>query len=171
MSGWDAPTGSRASREEPEESGGPDERGYQPDQPTVGYHAARGGESPLRAGRRGLPGYDQAQSYDQPTDYENGSGYAPGSGYPSGAGYGQGPGYGQQPGFGSGSQSPLGSGPRRSIGPGPQLPSSEGTRPSWSGTEERQAFHSPQTYGGQQGYGSQGYGPDQGEPQPGSSDR
>src|ERR1035441_1575909 len=189
MSGWDAPTGSRASREEPEESGGPDERGYQPDQPTVGYHAARGGERPLRAGRRGLPGYDKAQSYDQPTDYENGSGYAPGSGYPSGAGYGQGSGYGQQPGFGSGSQSPLSSGPqrsiapgpqnpasadtqrviapgaqapvgpppgsapRRAIGPGPQLPSSEGTRPSWSGTEERQAFHSPQTYGAQQGYG------------------
>src|ERR1019366_7722121 len=146
MSGWDAPTGNRASREEPDESGGPDEQGYQPDQPTVGYHAARGGESPLRAGRRGLPGYDQAQSYDQPTDYENGSGYAPGSGYPSGAGYGQGPGYGQQPGFGSGSQSPLSSGPQRSIAPGPQNPASLASRTARPGRDldsEQPGEHAP----------------------------
>ncbi len=98
MSGWDAPTGSWDSGAEPEGSGS-DDPGYQQSQqsqPTGGYHAAPGGEAILRAGRRGLPGYDQAQGYDQS------------AGYDQAAGYGSGPsraeqqytdqGYGQQPG-------------------------------------------------------------------------
>jgi hypothetical protein len=118
MSGWDAPTGSWDSGEEPEGSRS-DDQGYQQTQPTGGYRAASG-EGSLRAGRRGLPGYEQAQDYDQPGGYDQGEGVA----YPaygqqeaspsawSGAGaqdyatqaYGQqrpgDAGYGQQPGTG-----------------------------------------------------------------------
>ncbi len=83
MSGWDAPTGSWDSPQEPDESGGLDEQGHQQGEPTGGHRTVRGGEGRLRVGRRGLPGYDQAQSYDQ----------APGE-------YGQGPDYGQPPGYG-----------------------------------------------------------------------
>src|SRR5262252_10048418 len=110
MSGWDAPTGNWNSRQEPDEANGPDEQGYQQDQSTGGYRAVRGGEGRLRAGRRGLPGYDQAQSHDQATiAYDQESGYGSGAGYGQQPGYGQAPGYGQgtspQPSFGSGSGS------------------------------------------------------------------
>jgi hypothetical protein len=147
MSGWDAPTGSWDAREEPEETNGPGEQGYQQDQSTAGHGAARGGERPLRAGRRGLPGYDQAEAHDQAEAYEgssygsgsgygNASGYGGGSGYGSESGYGPGTGYGQQPvyepvtgsgqqpSFGSGTQAPgtPSSAPRRAIAQGPQRP-------------------------------------------------
>ena len=80
MSGWDAPTGSWDSPQEPDESGGPDEQGYQQGEPTGGYHTVRGGEGMLRAGRRGLPGYEQAQNYDQGTaGHDQGYGRLPGS--------------------------------------------------------------------------------------------
>ncbi len=117
MSGWDAPTGSWDSRQELDE---PDEQGYQQGEPTGGYRALGSGEGRLRAGRRGLPGYEQAQHYDQPT-----------VGYDQGRDYGQPPGYGSQPGYGStgpltpldsGPSGPFSSGPRRAIGSGPQVP-------------------------------------------------
>jgi hypothetical protein len=134
MSSWDAPTGSWGSQE-PDETGGPDEQGYQQGEPTGGYRTL-GGEGRVRAGRRGLPGYEQAQSYDQAA-----------SGYGQGPGYGQEAGYGQQPDYGPGAgyrpeASPprdsgpaggqmvrygqhradepgFGSGPQRGAGPGP----------------------------------------------------
>ena len=105
MSGWDAPTGSWDSRPEPDESGGPDEQGYQQGEPTGGHRAVRGGEGRLRAGRRGLPGYEQAQNYDQTAGDLR-------PGYDQGPGYGQPPGYGQQ-GYGPGS-----TGPQPSFGSG-----------------------------------------------------
>src|SRR5437763_15501876 len=108
MSSWDAPTGSWDSREEPDESGGPDEQGYQQGEPTGGYRTMRGGEGRVRAGRRGLPGYDQAENHDQGT-----AGY--GQGYGQDAGYGQQPGYRQQPGYG---QQP-GDGRQPGYGPHP----------------------------------------------------
>jgi hypothetical protein len=77
MSGWDAPTGSWDSGDEPEGSRS-DDQGYQQTQPTGGYQAARG-DGVLRTGRRGLPGYDQAQNYDQAAGYERGES----GGYPA----------------------------------------------------------------------------------------
>jgi hypothetical protein len=68
MSGWDAPTGSWDSGEEPEGSRSHDQ-GYQQAQPAGGYRTSRG-DGTLRAGRRGLPGYDQAQNYDQTAGYD-----------------------------------------------------------------------------------------------------
>src|SRR5580704_12444939 len=65
MSGWDAPTGNWDAGDEPEAPGS-DDQGYQQTQST-GAHRATRGESILRAGRRGLPGYDQSGGYDQPT--------------------------------------------------------------------------------------------------------
>src|SRR6266702_3606421 len=107
MSSWDAPTGSWDSHQEPDESGGPEEQGYEQGEPTGGYRTARGDEGRMRAGRRGLPGYEQAQHYDQPTvAYDQGSGYGQQAGYGQQPGYGDGPGNGagsgQQPGFESG---------------------------------------------------------------------
>ena len=134
MSGWDAPTGSWDKREEPEEPNGPGEQGHQQDQSTAGHRAPRGSEGPLRAGRRGLPGYDQAEAYDQAAGYDSGSGYGGVSGYGPGPGYGQQSVYepvtgsGQQPSLGSGPQAPgppantPSSGPRRAIAPGPLRP-------------------------------------------------
>ncbi|MGH3198619.1 MAG: hypothetical protein ACRDNT_22485 [Streptosporangiaceae bacterium] len=148
MSGWDAPTGSWDSRQEPDESGGPDEQGDQQGEPTGGYRTVRGGEGRLRAGRRGLPGYDQAQNNDQTTaGHDQGSGYGEQGhgeqgygqqgygqqGYGQ-QGYGQ-QGYGQQ-GYGSGAgpeqmvrygQRPadepaFGSGSQDALGSGPQRP-------------------------------------------------
>src|SRR5260370_18247333 len=92
MSGWASPTGSWDSGPEPEGSGS-DDQGYQQSQPTGGHRTIRGNEGILRTGRRGLPGYDQAQNYDPS------SGYDPGSGYGQQPGYGQEAGYGQQPGY------------------------------------------------------------------------
>src|SRR5260370_39672188 len=138
MSGWDAPTGSWDSRQEPDEAGGPDDQGYQPGEPTGGHRNVRGGDGRPRAGRGGLPGYEQAQNHDQATaDYDQGPDYRQGSGHGQ-QGHGQ-QGYGQQgygsgtapqPGFGSGTggqmvrygqrqadEPPHGSGPH---GPGPQ---------------------------------------------------
>ena len=42
MSSWDAPTGNWGSREEPDESGGPDEQDYQQGEPTGGYRTMSG---------------------------------------------------------------------------------------------------------------------------------
>jgi hypothetical protein len=68
MSGWDAPTGGSWDSGEEPEGARSDDQGYQQAQPAGGYRAARG-DGILRAGRRGLPGYDQAQNYDQPAGY------------------------------------------------------------------------------------------------------
>ena len=126
MSSWDAPTGNWDASEEPEERSGPD-------QSTSGQWAPRGTEGPHRAGRRGLPGYDQAETDEQAAGYGSGSGYGS-SGYGPGSGYGQQPVYepvtggGQQASFGSGPgapappQNPSSSAPRRAIAPGPQRP-------------------------------------------------
>jgi len=120
MSGWDAPTGSWDSRQEPDEAGGPDDQGHQPGEPTGGYRTVRGGDARLRAGRRGLPGYEQAQNYEQGPDYGQ-------QGYGSGTG-GQMVRYGQretdESRFGSGQHGtvgvgPHGTGPQRAMGSGP----------------------------------------------------
>src|SRR5947208_9374608 len=83
MSSWDAPTGNWDSRPEPDEatgSGGPGEQGYQQGEPGGGHHA-RGDQGRLRAGRRALPGYEQAQHSDQAAGaYDQGAGYGQGSG-------------------------------------------------------------------------------------------
>src|SRR5579864_7267949 len=101
MSSWDTPTGGWDSHQEPDESGGPDELGYQQGEPAGGHRAGRSGDGRLRTGRRGLPGYDQAQNHDQGTaEYDQGSGYGQETGYGPGAGYGQQPGYGSGPGYG-----------------------------------------------------------------------
>ena len=91
MSGWDSPTGSWDSGSEPEGAGSDDQR-YQPSQSAAGYRTLRGSDGVLRTGRRGLPGYDQAQEYDQPPGYDQSSGYD------QGQDYGQLPGYAQQSG-------------------------------------------------------------------------
>jgi hypothetical protein len=147
MSGWDSPTGSWDSGPEPEGSGS-DDQGYQQSQPTGGYRTVQGGEAVLRAGRRGLPGYDQAQGYDQPQGYAPGSGhgqehgysqehgYGPGSGYGQEAGYGPGSGYGQDQGYGPqsgrGQQSGYDAGtspaPVMRYGQGPQDPLGGGSQ-------------------------------------------
>jgi hypothetical protein len=137
MSSWDAPTGSWDSRQEPGDTGGPDEQGYQQGEPTGGYRTL-GGEGRVRAGRRGLPGYDQAQNHEQAA-----SGYGQGPGYGQEAGYGQQPGYGAPgPGYASGPQDTLGSGPQRSTGSGPL--SSPPARGSQSGFDPLTA---PGTFG------------------------
>ena len=115
MSSWDAPTGNWDASEEPEETSRP---GYQQDQSTGGQRAPRGSEGPLRAGRRGLPGYDQAETLDQAAGYDSGSG--------SGSGYGPGSGYGQQPVY----EPVTGSGQQPSLGSGPQAPASPRNAPS-----------------------------------------
>ena len=94
MSGWDSPTGSWDSGPEPEGSGS-DDQGYQQSQPTGGHRTIRGHEGTLRAGRRGLPGYDQAQDYDESSGYDQAQNYDQSSGYDQGSGYGQRPSYGQ----------------------------------------------------------------------------
>src|SRR6266700_995841 len=98
MSSWDAPTGSWDSRQEPDEAGRPEEQGYQQGEATGGYRTMRGGEGRLRAGRRGLPGYEQAENHDQ--GYGQDAGYGQQPGYGQESGYGQQSGYGQ-PGYGS----------------------------------------------------------------------
>ncbi len=177
MSGWDAPAGSWDSRQDP---GEPDEQGYQQGEPTGGHHAPGGGEGRLRAGRRGLPGYEQAQNYDQPT-----------------VGYGQPPGHGTPPGYGStgpfrpldsgpsgtfrpldsGPSGTFSSGPRRAIGSGPQTPqvpqATPGSGPQGAvgyseaatrayrqyGADEPARPDWPGGQGSDQGYGAQpGYG-------------
>src|SRR5260370_42221446 len=112
MSSWDGPTGGRDSRQEPDESGVPDEQGFQQDEASGSYRTMRGGEGRLRSGRGSLPGYDQAQNYDQAT-----AGY--GQGYGD-QGYGQDAGYGQQPGYGAGQGFRPDTGPQPGHGPGPR---------------------------------------------------
>src|SRR6516225_932457 len=114
MSSWDAPTGSWDSRREPDESGEPDEQSYQHGESTGEYRTVPGDEGRPRAGRRGLPGYEQAQNHDQ------------GSGYGQEPSYGQQPGYGQrpadEPAFGSGGQGSFGSDPLTApLAQGPQV--------------------------------------------------
>src|SRR5580704_17031691 len=107
MSSWDAPTGNWDSRQEPDESGRPEDQGYEPGEPTDGYRTMRGGEGRPRVGRRGLPGYEQAENHDQGTaGYDQG--YGQNAGYGQQPGYEQEPGYGHQPGYGqqSGGQQP-----------------------------------------------------------------
>src|SRR6202044_2349405 len=99
MSGWDSPTGSWDPGPQPEGSGSYDQ-GYQQSQPTGGHRTIRGNEGVLRAGRRALPGYDQAQSYDQSSGYDQRPGYDQGPGYDQRPGYDQEPGYDQRPGYG-----------------------------------------------------------------------
>src|SRR3984893_14330093 len=100
MSSWEAPTGNWDSRQEPDEPGRPEDQGYEPGEPTDGYRTMRGGDGRLRTGRRGLPGYEQAENHDQGTaGYDQG--YGQNAGYGQQPGYGQQSGYGQQPGYGS----------------------------------------------------------------------
>ncbi len=192
MSGWDAPAGSWDSRQELDE---PDEQGYQQGEPTGGYRALGGGEGRLRAGRRGLPGYEQAQHYDQPA-----AGYDQGRDYGSPLGYGS---TGPLMPLDSGPSSPLSSGPlssgplssspRRAIASGSQTPqvpqATPGSGPQGAvgygeaatgayrqyGADEPASPGWPgdQGYGAQPGYGQQDYGQgygaqDYGQPASGS---
>src|SRR5262245_14159392 len=127
MSSWDAPTGSWDSRREPDESGEPGEQDYQHGESTGEYRTMRGGEGRPSAGRRGLPGYEQAQNYDRGPGYGQETGYGQQPGYGAGPGYGQEPGYGQAPGGGQmgrygrrpAEQPAFGSGAQGSFGPDP----------------------------------------------------
>ncbi len=171
MSGWDAPTGSWDSRPELDESSGPDEQGYQQGEPAGGHRAVRGGEGRLRAGRRGLPGYEQAQNYDQTAG-------AQGPGYGEPPGYGQqgyGPGTGPQPSFGSGSdagqmvrygQGVVGYG-EGATAAYRQYGADDSSRSGWSDAGDQQGYGDRQGYGYQPGYGDRpGY-----SDQPGYGDR
>ena len=170
MSGWDAPTGSWDARQEPDESGGPDEQGYHPGEPTGGYRTMPGGEGRVRAGRRGLPGYDQAQDQDQATirpDQAPGHGQAPGYGYA--------PGYGQPSGYGpaSGPQPPSavpGPGPHDVFGRDEAVtgahrePGAADAPPfGWPDARGQQDYGGRPVYGSppgyQRGYGQQDAGP------------
>jgi hypothetical protein len=131
MSGWDAPTGNWDSGDEPE-GPGPEDQGYQQTQPT-GAHRATRGEGILRAGRRGLPGYDQAQNYDQPGGYAG----------PQNAQASQGPPVLRRAiESGSGSAEPY---DRGSGGAYPSYGAQEASPMAWSGVDE-------------QGYGTQAFG-------------
>jgi hypothetical protein len=144
MSGWDAPTGSWDPPEDTEGSGGSDDQAYQQSQPTVGYRTARGGEGILRAGRRGLPGYDQAQAYEQS------------AGYDQGPDYGQAREYGQAPDYGEGS----GYGATGATGYEPPTGPSQSARsaqPGWVGLDD-QPDYGTQSFGQQGGFGDAGYG-------------
>jgi hypothetical protein len=166
MSGWDDPTGGWDSGEEPEGARS-DDQGYQQTQPTGGYRPA-GSEGILRAGRRGLPGYDQAQNYDQSAGY----GYEPGTAQTA-----QGPSAFRRT---SGSD-PLTAGgyDRGQSADYPAYGSQEASATGWSGADDQdytQAFHPQQSadagYGslpgtgqdyrtqalGQSGYDQPGYG-------------
>ena len=137
MSGWDAPTGHWDPGDEPEGSGSPDQ-GYQQTQPT-GAHRATRGEGVLRAGRRGLPGYDQAESHDQPGAYDQPGGYADPQDTPAS----QGPPVPRRAiGSGSGSAEPYDQG---STGAYPSYGAQEASPMAWSGVDD-------------QGYGTQGFG-------------
>jgi hypothetical protein len=147
MSGWDAPTGSWDSGEEPEGSRSEDQ-GYQQTQPTGGYRAASG-EGSLRAGRRGLPGYEQAQDYDQPGGSDQGDGLA----YPA---------YGQQEASPS-AWSGAGAQDYATQAYGQQRPGDAGygQQPGTGQDYRTQAFGPPgsdQPGYGQQDYGQQDYG-------------
>lgn len=180
MSSWDAPTGSWDSGAEPEDSGS-DDRGYQQSQPAGGYRTAGGGDGFLRAGRRGLPGYDQAQSYEQSVGYDQRTGYDQGAGHDQGAGGGSGSSWGQQPGYGEGSgyRSQTGYGPESQVDAGartlqpPQLPQGQADpRSAWAGVDDPSGYgarafgqqqhtepgHGQQPSAGQDAYGQQGYG-------------
>src|ERR1700734_108552 len=119
MSGWDSPTGSWDPGPQPEGSGSYDQ-GYQQSQPTGGHRTIRGNEGVLRAGRRALPGYDQAQNYDQFSGYDQSSGHDQSSGYDQGSGYGPVRAYGSQPGYRADPRDPLGTSPQPPIASGPQ---------------------------------------------------
>jgi len=179
MSGWDAPTGNRDSGDEPEAPGSGDQ-GYQQAQST-GAHRATRGEGILRPGRRGLPGYDQAQAYDQPGGYDQPTGAYPSYGAQeqspmawSGAddqGYGtqafsqQDPG-GQDFGTQAFGQQAYG---RQDSDPGAQSYQNEGTYPQqgfepsgysqggYADQSHADQGHAPSGYG-QDGYGQNGYG-------------
>jgi hypothetical protein len=150
MSGWDAPTGSWDPGPEPEGPGS-DDPGYQqsqPSQPTGGDRAAPAGEGILRAGRRGLPGYDQAQGYDQS------------AGYDQAAGYGSGPSWAEQPSYaeGSGYRWQAGYGTQQASGPQQYTDQGYGQQPG-AVRDYRQDFYGQDAYG-QQSYEQQGYGQD-----------
>ena len=163
MSGWDTPTGSWDSGEEPEGSRS-DDQGHQQTQPAGGHRAASG-EGILRAGRRGLPGYDQAQNYDQSGGYDQGT-----------AAYGSGAGAQQADAAGSGSQTVqtpeessvfrrtietdsqgAGGYDRGESGDYAAFGSQEASPAAWSGPDDQdyatQAYRAQQT--GDGGYGQQ----------------
>jgi hypothetical protein len=185
MSGWDAPTGSWDPGADPEDSG-PDDQGYQQSQPAGDHRTARGGEGFLRAGRRGLPGYDQAQSYEQSAGHDQGPGYDQRSGYESGSSWGQqpssgegsdfwsqtgygtqafgqqtysDPGYGQQPGAGQDAYSQPAYGQQ-------DYPQRDYSQPEYSQQDYRRQDYGQADYG-QPNYGqdAQGYQPDVYPPQ------
>lgn len=155
MSSWDAPTGSSDPGAEPEDSGS-DDRGYQPSQPAGGYPTAGSGEGFHRAGRRGLPGYDEAQSYEQSAGNDQGTGYDERAGYGSGSSWAQQPGYGERSGYwsqpGYGAQSQVDSGAQTFQTPQGQADS----RSAWPGTDDPSGYGT-QAYG-QQEYPEPGYG-------------
>jgi hypothetical protein len=99
MSGWDAPPGSWDWRQEHGESGQPDEQGRRQDEPTGGYRALADAGGRFRAGRRGLPGYDEAQNYDPLAGFDHRTSYRQAPAYGQESAFSQAPGYGQESAF------------------------------------------------------------------------
>ena len=156
MSGWDAPTGNWDAGDEPEAPGS-DDQGYQQTQST-GAHRATRGESILRAGRRGLPGYDQAQNYDQAGGYDQAGRYDQSGGYDQPGGYGQSGGYDQPTaayGQGTGARPAYDSGPHSA--PPPQGPA-DFRRAIGSGSQAAEPYDRGST-GAYSSYGAQEQGP------------
>jgi hypothetical protein len=143
MSGWDARTGGWDSGEEPGEPGWPQQQDDRRSEPAA--------DRARRAGRRALPGYDEAQrgeagsAYGGPPGYGDGYGQPPGYDGPPGYGEGYGQGYEQPPapGYDYGYQQPPGYGD--GYGQAPGYGDGYGQAPGYGG---------PPGYG--EGYG-QGY--------------
>ncbi len=156
MSSWDAQRGGWDQRADPEGSSGPEDQGYEPSQSTGGYRAMRDSEGALRAGRRGLPGYDQAQAYEQAAGYDQGPDYGQGSAYGPGPDYGRGSSYGPGSDYGQGSSYSQGSDYRSGSAYGQDQGYGQGS----SYGPERD-YGQGSAYGPGQAYG-QGPDPDQG---------
>jgi hypothetical protein len=166
MSGWDARTDGWDSGEEPEGPGESDDQGYQQSQPTGGYRTAKGGEGIVRAGRRGLPGYDQAQSYDQSANYDQYPAYGSAQGHRSSwSGVDDQQSYGTQA-FGQHEHG--GQGYAQQSGPGQDYPQGAIGRRGYEQQGYDQPGYGQQGYrqGYRQGYGQPGYG-EQAPRQPG----
>src|SRR5579875_2754057 len=168
MSGWDARTGGWDSGEEPGEPGWPQQQDDRRSEPAA--------DRARRAGRRALPGYDEAErgeagpAYGGPPGYGDGYGQAPGYGQgyeqppapgydygyqqPPGYddGYGQTPGYGGPPGYGDGYGQPPGYGQGYEQPPAPGYDYGYQQPPGYD-----DGYGQAPGYGGPPGYGD-GYG-------------
>src|SRR5204862_67727 len=128
MSSWDAPTGNRGSRQEPDESGRPDEQDIQQGESTGGYGTMRGDEGRLRTGSRSSFNSGPRRALGPGSQVPQAS---PGSGPNGVVGYGDG-----------------GTGAYR------RYADDEPTRPGWSDPGQQPGYAGQAGYGDQLGYGS-----------------